>query len=435
MDATIIIAVVPVVLLAAYIIWLVRAKITEGREIDLREPITALVICLVAVLIIGSMTASAVTYTYSEETNTLYINHNIPGNSQPWDSYSDDVRSLVIRDGVTSIGTGAFDSLTGLEYISIPESLESIASSTFGVTLKDYLDQEIPEPEAGEYVGGGDGTLYLCDPSIFTYSANGQSITGLASEASETALVLVLPSERNGTKITSISANAFNTKTQILSAYTLPDSRLATVSGSSFQGCSGLSTLVLPDTVEAIQSYALTGTALEDFEFPSSLKSIGRNAFKGLLLTDLHLPDGLQTIGQQSFRDCTGAESIRFPSSVTAIDALAFSACTGVSSVSFAEGFAATIAADAFASWTFYDTDGTTVLDKTVAANLAGYAFQGTASALVKVAPGQLTLTPDQIQQVHLHDQELQTMLDQPSIDPLPFQPSLQTQEQEPASA
>ena len=433
MDATIIIAVVPVVLLAAYIIWLVRAKITEGREIDLREPITALVICLVAVLIIGSMTASTVTYTYSEENNTLYINQNLIDSSQPFDSYGDEVKSVVIGNQCRLIETGTLDSLTALEYVSIGKNVE-VRQGAFSVSFEDFLGQTIMDPEAGEYVGKGDGTLYLADDSIFKYSTDGKAITGLTADAAS-AKNLVIPISHNGVKIEAASNSSFTGNTSIERVMTLPgEYSFRSVGTNAFNGDTSLVEAILPDSMTALNYRAFFGcTSLETVSMPS-VTTMGGGVFQGCTSLDIQLPSSLATIGNSAFANCSGLTDLYFPSTLETLESYSFNGCAGVTSVAFAPGFAPTaLDSNAFRSWTFYATDGTTTIDRTDASALAGKTFQGTAAALIEVTPGQLSLTPQQLEQVQLHTQELQQQ--ELDIQPLPFQPSLQTQEQEPASA
>lgn len=414
MNISPLVAVVPVVLAVALIIIVVRRNITErrpGEPVDIAGAIPAFVVLMVAVVFIGGMASSISPYTWDEDSGELTIKEDVGTGSQKWDPLGTDVKSLILNDNVTSVADGAFDTLTGLEYISISDSVESITASAFGVILKDCLDRTITEPESGEYVGTGDGTLFLCDPAIFTYDNAGR-ISGLTEDMAE-AVSIVIPSEHDGRMISETSYHAFYQNTTISTVLFHPEIHDFTFGQGTFQECTALSSIQLPEGQTIIKNNLFQGcTSLEEVVLPETVTTISNSSFNTSGITRIHFGANIQSIGSY-----------------------VFSNCTDIQTVSFDGEFSATLDTRWANSWTFYDSDGTTVLDKTVASNLAGYTFQGTASALVKVAPGQLTLTPDQIQQVHLHDQELQTMLDQPSIDPLPFQPSLQTQEQEPVSA
>lgn len=86
------------------------------------------------------------------------------------------------------------------------------------------------------------------------------------------------------------------------------------------------------------------------------------------------------TLNQNSFKGCANLKAVSLPS-ISQVGASAFSQCTAIESVTF--GPLTTIGNSALSAWTFYDSNGTTVLERT-AANLASSTFVGTADKLVK---------------------------------------------------
>ncbi|MBP3286136.1 MAG: leucine-rich repeat domain-containing protein [Prevotella sp.] len=78
-----------------------------------------------------------VTYTYVSSTNTLTIQGSGAmtdysySSDVPWYSYKADIKTVVIKDGVTSIGNFAFSGRSGLTSIEIPNSVTSIGSYAF----------------------------------------------------------------------------------------------------------------------------------------------------------------------------------------------------------------------------------------------------------------------------------------------------------------
>lgn len=105
----------------------------------------------------------------------------------------------------------------------------------------------------------------------------------------------------------------------------------------------------------------------------------------------LNAPSVVQ-VATRAFQDCTLLTSVNLPSAINVYSA-AFKGCTAIERVTFGP-LANLGSSDSFPDWTFYDTDGTTVLSKT-AANLKNSTFVGTASALIKVAPGAKSLSED----------------------------------------
>ena len=51
--------------------------------------------------------------------------------SYPWDSYKSSIKSIVIQNGITEIGYGAFDDCKNLTSISLPNSLRVIDVASF----------------------------------------------------------------------------------------------------------------------------------------------------------------------------------------------------------------------------------------------------------------------------------------------------------------
>ena len=74
----------------------------------------------------------------------------------------------------------------------------------------------------------------------------------------------------------------------------------------AFNGCSRLTDVYLPDTLQSIDSFAFWGcTNLVDINMPDSIASIGAHAFDGCAkLAGIHIPNNLRSIGTGLFYDC-----------------------------------------------------------------------------------------------------------------------------------
>ncbi len=96
---------------------------------------------------------------------------------------------------------------------------------------------------------------------------------------------------------------------------TLGGKPVTIIGGDAFSGFSGMTAVVIPDTVTTIWS----------------------SAFKGCSgLDGLSLPAGLTTIMSSAFQSCSGLKSIDIPVSVTEIGNYAFALCGNLKSVTFA---------------------------------------------------------------------------------------------------
>ncbi|MCD8149439.1 MAG: leucine-rich repeat protein [Clostridiales bacterium] len=237
------------------------------------------------------------------------------------ENYCEKITEVVIQDGVTSVGDGAFFNCTNLKNITIPDSVTSIGECAFfgctGLT-------KVVIPDGVTAIGG----------SAF----NG--CTGLTE--------MEIPD-----KVTEIEDATFYQCTG-LTKVTIPEG-VTYIGANAFCGCIGLTEVTIPVTVTSTGRGAFYGcTALADIEIPVSLISIEEETFgdtawiesqgdfvvvNGILLdyqgTDavITVPDTVTTIGDCAFQDCTGITSVSMADSVTTINHGAFLACTGLTSV------------------------------------------------------------------------------------------------------
>lgn len=216
------------------------------------------------------------------------------------------------------------------------------------------------------------------NPAFFTFSEDGASITGITSAAAG-ASMLVLPSSYNGTTITAIGDNAFSSS-EIVGVCCLPDTSITTIGSRAFKNCASLTSVSLPKAT-AIPYECFNGCLhLETVDLPSAASS-AYTAFQNCkALVDVELPSLTRTNGGL-FINCLALKTVSLPS-IQTMKANDFQYCMAIESVTFGDGLAE-VASSTFPNWTFYASDGTTTIDKTVASNLAGHTFAGTASALV----------------------------------------------------
>ena len=230
-----------------------------------------------------------VTYTYVSSTGTLTIqgSHAMSDYSYssdvPWFSYKADIKTVVIKDGVTSIGNFAFSYCTGLTSIEIPNSVTSIGSRAF------------------------DGC------------------TGLTS--------VTIPNS-----VTSIGYGAFDGCSG-LTSIEIPNS-VTSIGSRAFDGCTGLTSVTIPNSVTSIGYGAFDGcSGLTSIEIPNSVTSIGDWAFYNCSsLTTIEIPNSVTSIGREAFYYCNRLTSIEIPNSVTSIADGAFDGCSALTSISVENG-------------------------------------------------------------------------------------------------
>ena len=170
---------------------------------------------------------------------------------------------------------------------------------------------------------------------------------------------IVIPAYYNGLPVTSIgystdttTSGAFGETAAVTSITFARGSQLTTIDRYAFYNCTGLTSIILPNTVTFIGIEAFTCTSLTSVHIPAGVTSIGQSVFANCTgLTSVTLPANLTTINTQAFYGCTGLTSITIPASVTEIGGGAFYNCNSLGSITIPEGVTS-IGGNAFGSCT-----------------------------------------------------------------------------------
>ena len=111
---------------------------------------------------------------------------------------------------------------------------------------------------------------------------------------------------------------------------------LKTIGVDAFRGCSGLTSITIPDGVTSIGDFAFdVCSSLTSITIPDGVTSIGDYAFRGCSsLTCITIPDGVTSIGDYAFDGCSSLTSITIPDGVTSIGDYAFRGCSNLTSFS-----------------------------------------------------------------------------------------------------
>ena len=99
------------------------------------------------------------------------------------------------------------------------------------------------------------------------------------------------------------------------------------IGNSAFSGCSGLTSITIPDSVTTISDSAFSNCSG---------------------LTSITIPNSVTTIGNSAFSNCSGLTSITIPNSVTFIGNYAFINCSSLTSIKCLAPTAPMILYDAF---------------------------------------------------------------------------------------
>ena len=319
----------------------------------------------------GNMT---LTISGSGEMEDFYPGH-AKGNRAPWRNlYEISINKVILCDGVTSIGKGAFSDCENLTSIIIPNSVTSIGDfAFFGVT--DLTSITIPD----SVTSIGHHAFYACDNLTSIKVPDGVTSIGYYTFGRCFSLTnITLPNS-----VTSIGDYAFSDCDELTSII-IPDGVTA-IGRNAFEGCSSLSSITIPDSVTSIgddaftswnklKIYGVKGSYAEKYakdngvpfvsisdprdENPEVVDSgrCGKNltwkltgeagnmtlTISGigemedytssrapwygycLSIVKVILPEGLNTIGEYAFDHCSSLTNIDIPNSVMSIGYYAF---------------------------------------------------------------------------------------------------------------
>ena len=173
----------------------------------------------------------------------------------PWISYRNQITSVSVGEGITTIGNSAFSQFTNLQSISLPSTLQTIGSTVF----------------------------YYCEklPSI-TIPAN----------------------------VTSIGVSTFS-YCELLASANIPVG-VTLIPESLFYDCHALQTIVLPEGVQSIGEEAFYSCyGLTNISFPSTLTQIGDYAFNwSTSLASITLPTSIESISEAAFAACSSLTNV-----------------------------------------------------------------------------------------------------------------------------
>ncbi|MBQ6848909.1 MAG: leucine-rich repeat domain-containing protein, partial [Clostridia bacterium] len=270
-------------------------------------------------------------------------------------SYSD-LTSVVIPEGVTDIGEYAFSKCERLVSVSLPSTLVTVGNGAFNgcTSLSDVVYNGTEEQAAliaigtkndallnaaWRYADGGEepeepeGPLMTEDGFYYEVGDDGNvTITRYAGEGGD----VVIPDEIDGYPVIAVGNHTF-WNNQDVTSVTIPDS-VTRIGNSAFAKCEELTSVVIGDGVTTIGYRAFAETDnLTDVVVGDGVKRIEARAFYASGITSMVLPDTVEYIGEYAFAECKALASINIPASLETINDKTFYKCESLQSIVFPE--------------------------------------------------------------------------------------------------
>ncbi len=277
----------------------------------------------------------------------------------PWKSFRSSIISVIIEQGVTTIGDAAFGKCENMVSVSIPNSVTKIGSSAF-VYCSSLTSITIPSSITYFGFRAFDGTglesIHIADMVAWckiqrkngdsyihgNLYLNGHLVDNLTIPSNITTIVdgcfcgiKSITSVTIHSDVTSIGKCAFSGCSSMTSIV-IPNS-VSSIGSFAFSSCSSMTSIVIPNSVSSIGNYAFSGcSSMTSIVIPNSVTSIGEDAFKNCSsLTSVIIPNSVTSIGYEAFNGCSGLTSMTIPNSVTSIGQSVFYGCTSLSNIYF----------------------------------------------------------------------------------------------------
>ena len=237
------------------------------------------------------------------------------GNLAPWWNYEalgmltsfgnfkleGELKKVVIKDGVTNVGSYALFCLPAATQVTLPDSVTRIGR--YGIAMCSKLTgMSIPKSvtEIGDFGLAGDGLTAVTLPDGL------QSLGRGAFDTCTSLTNTTLPAA-----ITAVPGKCFADCTKLLTADYKGE--VTTIGEHAFEGCKSLVTAPIPATVTELGASAFNGcVALTDVTLPAGVTAIPDGCFQGCTaLADMKLPGTVTSVGHNAFTGCTALKDVR----------------------------------------------------------------------------------------------------------------------------
>lgn len=290
-----------------------------------------------------------------DENGVLTISGNGAIKNSGFKSYT--IKEVVIEEGITEIGSNAFQVCTQIQKITLPETLTAIGERAFQgcsglkeITIPKNCEtigiyvfyncsglEEISVADGNPAFDSRQDCKALIDSESNTLLQGGKNsvVPDGVTEIGEYAFAYTGITEITiPDSVIKIGENAFAT-CELLKSVVLP-ANITSIGDNTFRLCSSLETVNLPEGLKTIGIGAFDGSGLQAVTIPATVDFIDDSAFNNCKnLTQITIPQGVTEISPACFWGCKNLTSIMLPDSIKKIGDSAFYRCNKLETVLF----------------------------------------------------------------------------------------------------
>jgi hypothetical protein len=311
--------------------------------------------------------------------------------SHPWYSYRQDIKTAVIEDGVTTVGSSAFYSCSKLTQVLLSDSVTSIGAQAFSGCVR-MTALSVPDgvTSIGRCAFNDCESLYglRIPPNLTTIEDNTSfacdrlrsivipvSVTKIDFNAFSNCFALEdVYYQGNETQWNRITIDSGNTPLQnaafhmesyddfVENGWFFEDGRLylfgtgsmidymltdgvpvnGTTTAPWFDFRESIEAVYIDESLTSIGDYAFYGcSSLSEIYIPENIKRIGYCAFCGCSsLAAIDLPPSVTQLGNYAFYNCSSLSDVSLPDSMQSIGNAAFSNCSALETIAIPNGVA-----------------------------------------------------------------------------------------------
>ena len=254
-----------------------------------------------------------------------------------------------LPEGLTSIGTYAFYLCKLLEDVKLPASLVSVDAYAFDYC---YLLRAVTVPEDVTQVGNYafancpalEEAVFLSEnttfgSNVFKSASTALSLSGYAGSTAEAYAVAnghTFVPFANGTLGDGVTWTVSPAGRLIISGSGPMADYTSATQSPLYSFRDQITSVVIEEGVTTVGAYVFGNCAMTSVSLPDSLTAIGNSAFRRCVRLDgIVIPSGVQTIPDTCFWGCSQLRNITLPDDLTAIGSAAFMMCSAIEDLYF----------------------------------------------------------------------------------------------------